>query len=71
MKVGTICKVLKGYAATETKSWIHTGDIVRVIGNYPHHVLVERLDGDKTPGYRCRESFIKNDIRQHLMVLKG
>lgn len=67
-KIGQLLKVLKPMGNKEgNKLWITKGDIVQVIGIYPHHILVERLKPGKD-GWRPRQSYCLNGIARDLEV---
>lgn len=68
--VGDYFKVIKGYNATQDASWIHTGDVVKVIKVYPHVILVERTkrNGD---GSRMRECFQKQSFFINLKKMEN
>lgn len=64
-----ICKM--GYPANMHESFIHTGDIVEVIGIYPHHILVQNVEPYKDRTEHMRESFVLNDVHSHLAPVRG
>lgn len=67
-ELGQILRVLKPMPETLTKKWITKGDIVRVIGIYPHHIMVEKLKPGKD-GWRMRQCYCLNGIDNDLEVM--
>lgn len=53
--IGQILRVKKGIPEKEYAKWLETGDHVRVIGIYPHNILVEKTKS--VNGYHMRECF--------------
>ena len=43
LKIGKLLRVTKGIPETDKCKWLCTGDIVRIIGIYPHIIMVERV----------------------------
>ena len=67
---GAKYKLLHGYTSTMSESWLHTGDIVRVIRIYKHVVLVERVRPNRHDGSHCRECFRLADAAHYLKPLE-
>lgn len=67
VKVGDYYRVISGYPARQDASWIHTGDLVKVIGVYPYVILVEQVK----EGYCMRECFSKQTMNFHLVKSNG
>ena len=68
MKIGTLFRVKKEMRETFDSKWITKGDIVRCIGVYPHHILVEKVKAGKD-GWHMRQSYCLNGIDEDLEVL--
>lgn len=68
LKVNKIYRVKKVMNEMFDAKWITKGDIVRCIGIYPHHILVEKLKPGKN-GWRMRQCYCKNGIEKDLEVV--
>ena len=66
--MGQLLKVKKEQKETFDKKWITKGDIVRVIGIYPHHILIEKIKAG-CGNWHMRESFSLNGIENDLEAL--
>lgn len=69
IKLGQKMEVIKGLGFMGTSMWLSTGDIVKVIDIYRHHVLVER-PYKKNPNKTIKESFTLVDIHKYLKPVK-
>ena len=67
-KLGQILRVLKPMPETTSKRWITEGDIVKVIGIYPHHIMVEKLKPG-AHGWHMRQCYCLNGIDKDLEAL--
>ena len=67
-KLGQTLKVLTPMPEMTNRKWITKGDIVKVIGIYPHHIMVERLKPGKD-GWRMRQCYCRNGIENDLEVV--
>ena len=57
-KVGDVLRVTNGIQETADTKHLQTGDIVEVIGVYPHHIMVQRLKGMGWTGeHRIRQCY--------------
>lgn len=45
LRIGKLLKVIKGTPEKQDAKWLETGDIVRIIGIYPHIIMVEKVKG--------------------------
>lgn len=68
--IGKLLKVIDGIPEKQNAKWIETGDIVRIIGIYPHHILVEKTKASPFTKYRMRECFSKYSLHLHFNELK-
>lgn len=68
LRLGQKMIVTKGIHPKDDALWLDGGDIVKVIGIYPHVVLVEKLES-RTKGYRLRECFPRESWELNLRII--
>jgi len=68
LRLGQKMIVTKGIHQKENALWLEGGDVVRLIGIYPHVILVEKVDG-RTKGYRLRECFPRESWELNLRII--
>ena len=68
LRLGQKMIVTSGIHPKENAMWLDGGDEVRLIGIYPHVILVEKVDG-RTKGYRLRECFPRESWELNLRII--
>lgn len=69
IRIGQKFRVKKEMPEKFDAKWITKGDIVRVIGVYPHHILVEKIKAG-SHGWHMRQSYCVNGLWNDLEVVK-
>ena len=68
IRIGQILRVKKEMPETIHGKWITKGDIVRVIGIYPHHILVEKIKAGSHE-WHMRQCYCVNGLWNDLEVI--
>ena len=63
--VGKLLKCIDGLVEKQNAKWIETGDVVRIVGIYPHHILVEKANAAPFSTYKMRECFCIPSLHMH------
>ena len=68
LRIGKLLKVIKGTPEKQDAKWLETGDIVEIIGIYPHIIMVQKLKEGKY-GTHMRQCYPRTSLHLNLAEL--
>ena len=70
LRIGKLLKVIKGTPEKQDAKWLETGDVVRIIGIYPHIIMVEKVKGGGwKKDYHMRQCYPRTSLHLNLAEL--